>query len=119
MTERADASMGDRHARGASLRRVARSFVTAGKSSSNARAGVAEHRRYESNQGIATTRLRLIEALIGILTTKYLYWSPQQDRKIKPETPVINIPQIIFDASLDGYGRWRRSPISIDLCPSR
>ena len=40
-------------------------------------------------------------ALVGVVTAQYLHWSLQQNRKIKPETPIVDIPKIVFDASFD------------------
>src|ERR1700682_1862557 len=56
--------------------------------------------------------------LVGIATEQYLNGSLEQNRKVKRETPIVDIPKIVFDASFDRRGSGSRSPASVHLCPS-
>jgi hypothetical protein len=57
--------------------------------------------------------------LIGITSPEDLDRSPEQDREIEPKAPVVDIPEVIFDAPLDQSRCGRRSPAPVDLCPPR
>src|SRR5450755_2923051 len=56
--------------------------------------------------------------LVGIATEQYLNGSLEQNRQVKRETPIVDIPKIVFDASFDRRGSGSWSPASVHLRPS-
>src|SRR4029077_16963190 len=56
--------------------------------------------------------------LIGVAPPQNLDRSLEQDREIEPEAPVVNVPEVIFDASLDQGRCGRSSPEPMDLRPT-
>src|SRR5205807_6960509 len=57
-------------------------------------------------------------SLVGITTIQYLKRGLEQNCNVKPETPIVDIPKIVFDAAFDRRGCGSRSPASVHLRPS-
>ena len=56
--------------------------------------------------------------LAGVATAQDFDWRLEQNSEVKPKTPVVDVPEIVFDASCDRGRRGSWSPASIHLCPA-